>query len=64
MTVRKILKNCGIGFMDTVTRADDVDVFLPIHEYYPELDDKWLCRIPALIFPENPESGKEKRIFK
>jgi len=38
--------------MGFVTRADDVDVFLRIHEYYPELDDKWMSRIPAPFFPK------------
>jgi len=36
-------------------------VFLRIHEYYPDLDDKWLSRIPADFFTEDP--GAEKKDF-
>jgi hypothetical protein len=32
--------------MDTVTSADDVDVLLLIHEYYPYFDDTWFFGIP------------------
>jgi hypothetical protein len=28
----EILQDSGIGYMDTIPRADDVDVFLRIHE--------------------------------
>jgi hypothetical protein len=59
----EILKNSRIGFMDTVTRADDVDVFLLIHEYYPDLDDKWLSSIPAPFFPKIWNQEQEKRDF-
>jgi hypothetical protein len=38
--------------MDAVTCADDVDVFLRIHEYYPELDDKLLSSTMAPRFPK------------
>ncbi|MDD1698032.1 MAG: hypothetical protein LUQ36_06685 [Methanoregula sp.] len=46
----EILKDSWIGFIDTVTRADDVDVLLLIHEYYPDFDDKWLSGIPRSFF--------------
>jgi len=35
----EILKDSWIGFMDTVTRADDADMLLLILEYYPYFDD-------------------------
>jgi hypothetical protein len=46
----EILKDSWIGFIDTVTRADDVDVLLLIHEYYPDFDDKWLFGVPRSFF--------------
>jgi hypothetical protein len=36
----EILKNSRTGLMDTVTRADDENMFLRIHELYQELNDK------------------------
>jgi hypothetical protein len=49
--------------MNTVTRADYVDVFLLIHEYYPDLDDKWLSSIPAPFFPKIWNQEQEKKDF-
>jgi hypothetical protein len=49
--------------MDTVTRADDVDVFLLIHEYYPDLYDKWLSSITAPFFPKIWNQEQEKKDF-
>jgi len=36
-------------------------VFLLIHEYYPDLDDKWLSRILASRFPKI--RAEKKKIF-
>jgi len=36
--------------LDIVIIADDVDVFLLIHEYYPDFDDTWLSGIPRSFF--------------
>jgi hypothetical protein len=59
----EILKDSRVGYMDTVTRADDVDMFLLIHEYYPDLYDKWLSSITAPFFPKIWNQEEEKRIF-
>jgi hypothetical protein len=59
----EIIKDRWIGFMDIVTRADDVDVFLLIHEYYPDLDDKWLSSITIPFFPKIWNQEQEKRIY-
>ena len=49
--------------MDTVTRADDVDVFLRIHEYYPDLNDKWVSSTMAPFFLLNWKEKQGKNIF-
>jgi hypothetical protein len=49
--------------MNTVTRADDVDVFLLIHEYYPDFDDKWLFSITVPFFPKIWNQEQEKRNY-
>jgi hypothetical protein len=40
-----------------------VDVFLLIHEYYPDLDDKWLSRITAPFFTKIWNQEQEKKDF-
>jgi hypothetical protein len=49
--------------MDIVPCADDVDVFLLIHEYYPDFNDKWLSSITVPLLPKIWNQEQEKRIY-